>query len=310
MFALDGASADDSLIFFESHLHLTFNAALEKNNLYMWDRETGVLSLGVLPGTKSEAPAGGSFGGAYSWWRKPNLDTGGAEEALYVGATHAISENGDSVYFTAGETGQLYFRQGLTGAKPTTVRVSVANPGVTDPHGQQPAAFQEATPDGGEAFFLSGGKLTENANTGPSDEGSDLYRYDAEAKTLVDVTPDSTGAGAQVQGLVGAAEDGRSGYLVAKGALPSTGGVEGQSNLYHFEESQGGGFAYKLVATLSPALSGGYERDWSPTANELKTARVSKDGGTVLFMSGRPLAEHPPAPASSRDPVWRPIDTR
>ncbi len=162
VFALDGASADDSLIFFESHLHLTFNAALEKNNLYMWDRETGVLSLaGVLPGTKSEAPAGGSFGGAYSWWRKPNLDTGGAEEALYVGATHAISENGDSVYFTAGETGQLYFRQGLTGAKPTTVRVSVANPGVTDPHGQQPAAFQEATPDGGEAFFLSGGKPAE-----------------------------------------------------------------------------------------------------------------------------------------------------
>ncbi len=75
--------------------------------------------------------------------------------------------------------------------------------------------------------------------------------------------------------------------------MPSTGGVEGQSNLYHFEESQGGGFAYKLVATLSPALSGGYERDWSPTANELKTARVSKDGGTVLFMSGRPLAGAP-----------------
>ncbi len=284
-FTLDGASADDTLIFFESRLQLTSNATPEKNNLYVWDRESGVLSLaGVLPGAKGEAPAGGSFGGAYSWWGgKPNLDTGGAEEALYVGATHAISESGDAVYFTAGETGQIYWRHGLTGTKPTTVRVSVANPGVTDTNGQRPAAFQEGTPDGGEAFFLSSGKLTEDANTGPSDEGSDLYRYDVEAKTLVDVTPDSAGAGAQVQGLLGVAEDGRSGYLVAKGAL--AGGVVGQSNLYHFEELAGGGFAYKFVATLSGAGGEEYARNWSPTASSPKLARVSRDGRTVLFMS-------------------------
>jgi hypothetical protein len=292
-FTLDGANAGDSLIFFESRLQLTSNATAEKNNLYMWDRVTGVLSLaGVLPGAKSEAPAGGSFGGAYSWWGAPNLNTGGSEEALYVDSTHAISPSGDAVYFTAGETGQLYFRHGLTGTKPTTVRVSAANPGVTDPNGQRPAAFQEATPDGGKAFFLSSGKLTENANTGTSDEGTDLYRYDTETKALVDVTPDPAGAGAQVQGLLGVAEDGRSGYLVAKGAL--AGGVEGQSNLYHFEEAPGSKFAYKLVATLSP-VSGTrtYERDWSPTSNEARLARVSKDGQTVLFMSQRDLTGTP-----------------
>jgi hypothetical protein len=294
VFALDGSNADDSLIFFESHLKLTSNAVSEKNNLYVWDRETGVISLvGVLPGVKGEAPAGGSFGGAYSWWGgTPNLDTGGAEEAQYVGPTHAISENGDAVYFTAGETGQLYYRSGLTGVKPTTVRVSVANPGVTDTHGQRPAAFQEATPDGGEAFFLSSGKLTANANTGPADEYNDLYRYDAVAKTLVDVTPDTGGAGARMQGLVGAAEDGRSGYLVAEGVL-AAGAVEGQSNLYHFEEVAGGGFDYKLVATHSLATSEGYAFNWSPTAGQPKSARVSKDGKTVLFMSELPLTGTP-----------------
>jgi hypothetical protein len=296
VFALDGASADDSLIFFESHLSLTSNAAAGKNNLYVWNRDTDALSLaGALPGTKGEAPAGGSFGGAYSWWGPhQNPDSGGAEEALYVEAVHAISESGDAIYFTAAVSDQLYSRHGLIGTKPTSVRVSVANPGVTDPHGEKPAAFQEATPDGSKAFFLSSGRLTADANTGPTDESNDLYRYDAASKPpLVDVTPEPAGTGAQVQGLLGIAEDGRSGYLVAKGTLTPSGGVEGDSNIYHFEEEQGGQFAYRFVADLGLTLNGPTERNWSPTANSPKTARVSKDGGTVLFMSQRSLTGLP-----------------
>ena len=296
-FALDGASADDSLIFFESHLQLTSNAAPGKNNLYAWNRESEALSLvGVLPGPKGEAPAGGSFGGAYSWWGgEARLGKGGAEEAHYVEATNAISESGDSVYFTAGETGQVYRRLGLTGSKPTTVRVSVANVGVSDSHGQKPAAFQEATPDGSRAFFLSSGGLTQNSNTGPADEGSDLYRYDAGSKTpLVDVSPLPGDAGARVRGLLGAAADGRSGFFVAEGVL-ATGGVDGHSNVYHFREEEGGTFAYTFVADLGFTAGTPAERNWSPTADLAKTARVSKDGGTVLFMSHRTLTGLPEA---------------
>jgi hypothetical protein len=291
-FSFDGASADDKLLFFESRLKLTANAASEKDNLYVWNRAAGALSLaGALPGSKAEAPPGGSFGGAYSWSGGNPLgpEVGGSEQGLYVGAVHAISESGDSAYFTAGGTGQLYLRRGLTGTKPSTLRVSIATAGVTDPNGEQPAAFQEATPDGRKVFFLSNGKLTENANTGSSDEGTDLYRYDAEAKALVDMTPLAGGAGARVQGLLGVSEDGRSGYFVAKGVL-ATGGVEEESNLYRFAEASGGGVTYKFVATLSPPSNAEtFQLNWSGRSAEPKTARVSADGNTVIFMSARPL---------------------
>jgi hypothetical protein len=292
-FQFDGASANDLLFFFESSLHLTANAAPGKGNLYVWNRETGELTLaGILPGVKNEAPAEGSFGGAYAWWASDEVNptVGGAEHGLYVGALHAISSSGDSVYFTARKTGQLYLRRGLTGSKPTTTRVSVANSGVTDHNGEQPAAFQEATPNGEKVFFLSSGKLTQDANTGSSDEGSDLYRYDAAAKKLVDVAPLAAGAGARVQGLLGAAEDGKSGYLAAKGVL-AAGGVEGKNNLYHFEEQAGGGFSYTFVAALSSA--GSEEDNWSPLATRPKNGRVSSDGGTLLFISSLPLNGEP-----------------
>ncbi|MBS1893717.1 MAG: hypothetical protein JST59_20650 [Actinobacteria bacterium] len=282
-FAFDGASEDDSLFFFETRLRLTPNAATGKNNLYVWDREEERVSLaGVLPGAKAEAPAGGSFGGAYNWsGANSSLTEGGAEKGQYVGAIHAISESGDSVYFTAGETAQIYLRQGLTGIKPSTVRVSVPNAGVSDPNGQQPAAFQEATPDGAKAFFLSNGRLTSNANTGPADEGTDLYLYDTGTKKLVDVTPDPAGAGARVRGLMGISSDGTAGFLVARGVLAS-GGVSGRENIYHFERS-GEGYAYRFVAQLLGSIADA--RNWTPQATEARTARVSKDGNSLLFLS-------------------------
>jgi WD40-like Beta Propeller Repeat len=296
-FTLDGSSEDDSLFFFESPLQLTSNAAAGKDNFYVWNRQSEALSLaGVLPGAKAEAPAGGSFGGSYAWFGEEaaRLDKGGSQAGFYVGALHAISSNGDRAYFTAGGTGQIYLRSGLTGAKPATVRVSVANAGVNDPKGQKPAALLEATPEGEKVFFTSPGKLTADASTGSSDEGNDLYRYDAVAKKLVDVTPlPGGGAGARVQGLLGIAEDGDSGYLAAKGVL-AVGGVAGQNNVYHFEEGPAGTFSFKFVAALSGDTS-----NWSPSAGGTagsgvsfdapKTARVSADGKTLLFVSRQQL---------------------
>jgi hypothetical protein len=295
-FTYDGSNEADTLFFFESRLELPtkVKGADGTNNLYMWNRETGELSLvGILPGVKNETPAGGSFGGAYSWFSGSNSPAvGGSEAGLYVGALHAIAASGDAVYFTSGASkggasDQLFLRRGLTGAKPTTVRISVANAGVTDPNGEQPAAFQEATRSGERVFFLSSGKLTQNANTGAADEGSDLYRYDVGTKTLIDVTPDPLGAGARVQGLLGAAEDGGSGYLAAQGVL-APGGVEGEDNLYHFEEGPGGGFVFSFVAALHRG-SRQEESNWTPVSEEARTARVSTDGQTLLFMSQLPL---------------------
>ena len=302
-YGYDGISADGSQIFFETMNQLTTNAAPERDNLYMWDRASGEVSLvGVLPGAAEEAPANGSYGGAYSWFIEPSTDRGGGLLGLYVEAVHAISSDGDQAYFTASQTGQLYLRRGLTGATPATVRVSKANDGVEDPWVEEigeeyPAAFQEATPDGSRAFFLSSQKLTADATTGEFDEGRDLYRYDTETEALVDITPDSNSEdfnGAEVRGLLGASADGSSGYFVARGVL-AEGGEVGSNNLYRFSE-EGGGFTITFVARLSGE---GDTRNWSPQSNQVgyitpenglaKTSRVTPNGEALLFSSGRSL---------------------
>ena len=308
-YGYDSISADGSRVFFETEYQLTPNAAAERDNLYMWSRASGEISLvGVLPGASEEAPSRGSFGGAYDWFFGGTA-RGGSLRGLGVEALHAVSPDGDQAYFTAGGTGQLYLRRGLTGSAPTTVKVSEANEGVVDPWIEEigeelPAAFQEATPDGSRAFFLSGQKLTEDATTGEYDEGKDLYRYDAKTGTLVDITPDpseSESNGARVQGLLGASADGSSGYFTARGVL-AAGGEAGKINIYRFAE-EGGNFTLTFVARLSddssPEFVLGDATNWSPqswnggkispSSSHAKTSRVTPDGQTLLFASLRSL---------------------
>lgn len=182
-----GASADDSKLFFESTgegVNLTGDAAPGKDNLYLFDRDTGVLHLvGVLPDSTCASspctPPNGSFAGPYDWWHgisPATLGRGGAAAEYATQELHAISTDGDSAYFTAGKTGQIYHRQGLTGPSPETVHVSASQRTEADPAGTAPAAFQSATPDGSKAFFTSSEKLTADATTGPEPEPPAIAR--------------------------------------------------------------------------------------------------------------------------------------
>jgi hypothetical protein len=140
--------------------------------------------------------------------------------------------------------------------------------------------------------------------------GNDLYRFDAATNTLIDVTADSnpadvcpetdTPCGAQVQGVLGASEDGSYLYFVANGVLdPSSSAtlgdchgarpnaVNGECNLYLYHA---GDTHPTFIARLRDSRG-----DWTPTsdralgsAGEGRTARVSPDG-TLLFMSQQPL---------------------
>ncbi len=286
-YVFDGASKDGSRIFFESEAQITPDAQAGTDNLYVWNRSTKEVTLaGVLPGLAAEAPPAGSFGGAAEWWEGQNLSRGGGRAGLAVAALHAISPSGDQAYFTAAETGQLYLRRGLVAGSPNTVQVSAPNPGVVDANGPKPAFFMEATPDGSHAFFKSAEKLTANATTGPSDEGSDLYRWDEATESLTDITPDDAqAAGAQVQGLLGVSEDGNSGYFVARGALPvqaSPGGTaqEGRENVYRFVDADGS-VTYMFIGTLSSRAG------FSPRLR--RSSRVSPDANTLLLSSSDPL---------------------
>ena len=308
-FGFDGAGGEGERIFFESFVVLPTTPAVPApvaghDNLYVWDRASGDVSLvGVLPaGEGGAAPPAGSFGGAYEWYSEQGTGLGGAlsktegggNAPMAVAAVHAISPSGGQIFFTAAGTGQLYLRRGLDGGSPNTLRISAPNSGVSDPNGAKPAAFQEATPDGSRAFFMSAGKLTATSTTGAGDSGMDLYRWDAASESLIDLAPDRRDAnGAEVQGLLGVNSTGTTGYFIARGAL-APGAKTGQENLYRFAEEATGTFTITLVAILEKTSELGPDRrNVSPEVTfnyELeKTSRVSEDGGTLLFESTRPL---------------------
>lgn len=301
-YSLAGISQDGSAIFFETESQLSPVAAAGKNNVFVWRRDTGQVSVaGVLPGKNGKAPPGGSFGGAYAWFMSSDLSHGGAAANQYVEALHAISPTGEQIYFTAGGTGQLYLRRKPGKADATTVLVSAPAANVTDPNGTKPAAFQEATPDGSKAFFVSAGRLTADSNTGPTDEGSELYRWDSASDALVDVSAGLEGPkGGQVKGLLGVSADGSSGYFVALGKRPGGTEAEGAYNLYRFIEDEAGSFSLTFIAELSngsgsPSAPQSDARNWSPQSRLpgaisqsetlARTSRVTPDGRILLFSS-------------------------
>ena len=307
-FGFDGAGGDGERIFFESLAVLPTNPAVPApvaghDNLYVWDRASGDVSLvGVLPaGEGGAAPPAGSFGGAYEWYRDRGRGLGGAlsktegggDAPMAVAAVHAISPSGSQIFFTAAGTGQLYLRRGLDGGSPNTLRISAPNTGVSDPNGAKPAAFQEATPDGSRAFFMSAGKLTATSTTGAGDSGMDLYRWDAASESLVDIAPDRRDAnGAEVQGLLGVNSSGNTGYFIARGVL-ARGSESGpgkpipllrrsQRRVHHHPRRDPGRRPRGRCSepdrrNVSPEVTFNYELG--------KTSRVSEDGETLLFES-------------------------
>jgi hypothetical protein len=195
-----GASADGSKVLFESTDKLaTVPAAIQgKSNLYLWDRESGQISLAGVMNDQATPPQG-AFAGPYDWTgapaATPNTTQGGAAAAYYTQDTHAVSADG-SVYFTAAKTGQLYLRRNPTEpqsavvvngsgeeectepAKACTLHLSASEkddgggPNGTDAAGTRPAAFMGASADGSVVLFTSSEKLTDDANTGPEPTGS------------------------------------------------------------------------------------------------------------------------------------------
>jgi hypothetical protein len=311
-FKIDDVLSDGSKVFFETNGRLAAGAGFGPK-LYVWERATGQVSLAGLEYESTESPEEGAFGGPYSWFYR-ELFEGGATSGLLTSALHAVDKSGSQIYYTTAGTGRLLLRKGIGTSSPTTDFVSQSEktngsgPGGTDPFGPKPAAFMEATPDGLYAFFVSAEELTNSATTGTEDQGADLYRYDASTGELVDLAPDTTDAnGAEVQGVLGASENGEVVYFAANGVLATRAtpgncsslnptNEPGECNLYVYEEGPGGG-TIKFISRL--ALGGDVRLsdsvDISPNSKAVsgepivKGARVSADGDTLLFSSILPL---------------------
>jgi hypothetical protein len=234
-FSVVGASSSGGQVLFEAEKPepVPPGAAAGAPNALIWDRAGDkVIVAGVL--NDGQAPAGGTFAGTYAWFNPDQTARSGGALGYSLRDQHAIAENGSRVVFTTVVDKQIYVRINPTEAQSPvdgqgkctnedqacTIEVSAPAAGVSDPNGLKPAKFVGATPDGSSVFFMSSGRLTADATTGPADEGQDLYRYDLEAGRLEDLTPfPSAPAGAEVQGIWGTSDDGSYVYLAANGSL-------------------------------------------------------------------------------------------
>src|ERR1700686_1776988 len=256
--------------------------------MYEWDRSTGGFQpVSILPdGTPVSSQTG--LGGT-------NKGEGG----------QAISEDGARVVWTrvVPNVGTaLYVREGIGTSSARTVQIDA-------PAGQ--GQFLTASSDGSRVFFADTHRLTADSTASgslPGDRPSlgDLYLSEpgiGVGGRLVDLTVDHGDVGgAEVQGVLGASADGSYVYFLANGVLNSgatpgncTGGTSplvAVCNLYLWHE---GWEKPRFVATLSGGDESGSLRaglgvaqDWQSLVG-LRTARVSRDGLSVVFMSQQPL---------------------
>jgi hypothetical protein len=162
--------------------------------------------------------------------------------------SRVISTDGSRIFWTDLNTGVVYAREDSL----RTVAVS-----------EGPASYLTASSDGRYVFYS---------------ESEKLYRFDVEHETREQLA----GAGASVQGAVGADEDGERLYFVADGDL-APGAISGEPNLYEWHAG-----STSFIVTLS----GGDAQDWSPALGT-REAEVTPDGRAVVFMSVRSLTGYP-----------------
>jgi hypothetical protein len=186
--------------------------------------------------------------------------------------------------------------------------------------------FLTASSDGSRVFFSDEKQLTEGSTAAA--EKPDLYECELPAGggacRLTDLTVDEhAGEAADVQGVLGSSEYGEYVYFVAHGVLAGNQTANGESakeggdNLYLYHEG-----ATTFIAGLSPqdgtevipfdeygeAVAG----DWQ-AAVAYRTAQVSPDGRSVVFMSNRRLtgydneltAPDPLANPAGKVETWR-----
>jgi hypothetical protein len=314
-YALAGASADGSKVFFEAlgeGVALTSNAAKGKQNLFLYEPASEELSLvGVLPASQGgKAPPAGSAAGPYEWWlsgwEKGTIGGGGAigahgsimgEYGYYTQEMHAISTDGSKAFFTAAGTGQIYLREGLGGEDPPqSVQVSASQAATPDPNGPKPAIFTGATPDGSIAFFLSCQKLTDDstavstaANTcmAPA-QGQELYAYDTATHELSDLTADDDPQGAEVVAVIGNSEDGSYVYFAANGDLDGSGPAQAGdceragNGIYDYSGScslyvwHGGSSTFVAKLDVSGLASDSDAANWMPGPEQFSEVNTAR----------------------------------
>jgi hypothetical protein len=264
-----GASADGSHAIFAARGAMAGAPQGKGFSLYEWSATGGLRVVSVLPGESAPAPPVNSNGQTGEGTGFGAVGSNCKMDQGFV--RNAISADGSVIFWAYGgkyKSSERPLLARIDGAE--TVQLDAKVPG--EKNGGK-GKFWAATGDGSKAFFTAPGKLTSFAKA----EGQ-LYRYDTEARSLLDLTPGAVAP--EIQGVIGASEDGKYVYFVAKGALVGA-AVQGANNLYLWHEGDG----LRFVAGLSELD----ETDWS-SAPERLSARVTPDGRHLAFLTAEAQA--------------------
>ena len=302
-----GSSANNDFAIFEVFDALTDGAAEGGvPNTYVWDRVHQRLVLaGVF--NDEQAPVNGDRAGSGFFER----DYG----TYLTQEQHVLSADGSKFFFTDNGTHQLYMRvnptepqsemsgeECLEPDKACTYQISKSQRSTPDPMGPQAAKFRIASADGSNVLFMSQEELTDDANTGPEDNSSDLYSYDTNTHELTDLTSSTLAQnpnGGEVSGVLGISEDASYIYFGAGGVFApgATAGEHcrdgeaqaGTCNIYRWHEGD--------VTLLTQLKQSNSERAawlsdlWAPFEyfQHPRSSRVSPDGKTLTILTPRNL---------------------
>ncbi|HWA53952.1 MAG TPA: hypothetical protein VG816_07245, partial [Solirubrobacterales bacterium] len=287
--------------------------AVDAAHLYWSNASAHAISRAAIDGSgvepsfhfigSTEVPEGIAVDGSHLYWatNNPNgyvsrseLD-GSNEIFAFVGAL-------DEVRGIAVDAGHVYW------STAATRRVGRANLDLEE-------VEREFVPEAGRGAGMAvAGSHLYWVTSGIENGSEDLYRYDAGSGELSDLTPDPSEVnGAEVLGVLGIAADGSRIYFAANGVLadePNARGETAQPGTCSDEPDAAGGEcnlylssggAIRFVARLQtggdPAQSDAANWAATPTGSFFsptfqQTARVSTDGGTLLFRSRRQLTAY------------------
>ena len=205
---------------------------------------------------------------------------------------------------TAGVEGcappEIYLREDGT----TTLHVSASQIAAADPNGPREKKYAGSSEQDGHVntvFFTSHEELTEDADTGGSDEGNDLYAYDADkplGQRLNDVTPENNTPGASGNAEVtflGSSSKGTIVYFTASSVLTAVPNAysevaqPGASNLYVYDSlTAKTTFIASGAGLHGPPIGVG---ETSTYGKEL-TSQVTADGQSMVFVSKERLTPY------------------
>lgn len=211
---------------------------------------------------------------------------------------HAISESGETVFFTAVPAGGVQTVYARLHASET---VAVSNPSpseCTTCSNPTPSAaiFQGASADGAKVFFTTSQQLVDS----DTDETSDLYEYDFDkplGENLVQLSKGglgdlSPGAGADVEGVVRISSDGSHVYFDSPAVLTAVANaaghtaVAGAENLYGVDTLTG---ETKFIADAPVVSAEGNCTPGIASCDIARQAQTTPDGQYLVFATSADL---------------------